>query len=628
MKKMILLAGVLAVASAALSGCSGGGGGDNTPPTSTGQPDLDVKAARIEFGNVTQGATTSNSLTITNNGTGELTISGISAPSSPFSISSDQCTGTVAAGGNCTVTVAYTPSTTGSHTSAMIISSDDADYSSLSVDLLGSAGDLTLVNMPGTQPGKAGAIEGVAQCLSCHGGVDSGVGGVPDGIAEGPYDTWKTSMMSMAAKDPLYWALVAVENKLFASKGVAIGDYCLRCHVPKGWLEERSEPATGSAFLPDDLNGVLCDVCHRMVDPTSTEGLALTEEDVETYRNAQYVVASPVSGKDVKRGPYEVTTFNGKHDTAKSDFHLTSEFCGTCHEITNPFYNNTVMVEKTYTEWKNSSYPAEGTQCQTCHMPRVTGYASVFLNPLRDDIGLHNFSGGNTWAPYAVAAFDPSMPASYATTSSARAQSMLETAATLEGSSDGTTLTIKVTNNSGHKLPTGFTEGRRMWINVKFYDTSGVMVSELGGYDETTATLSSAGTTVYEANPGTKDIDGFADEPSFHFALNNHMYKDNRIPPKGFTNSGFEANGAHIVGATYADGQNFDTVTYTVPANAKTAEVSLKYQTTSKEFIEFLRDENLNNPYDVKNAGAQIYTIWENTGKATPATMGTITVNL
>jgi hypothetical protein len=43
------------------------------------------------------------------------------------------------------------------------------------------------------------------------------------------------------------------------------------------------------------------------------------------------------------------------------------------------------------------------------------------------------------------------------------------------------------------------------------------------------------------------------------------------------------------VGATYADGQYWDETTYTVPKSAMSAVVTLYYQTSSKEYIDFLR---------------------------------------
>ena len=42
-------------------------------------------------------------------------------------------------------------------------------------------------------------------------------------------------------------------------------DLCLRCHAPMAWLNGRSEPGDGSQLIPEDLESVTCDICHRMV---------------------------------------------------------------------------------------------------------------------------------------------------------------------------------------------------------------------------------------------------------------------------------------------------------------------------------------------------------------------------
>jgi hypothetical protein len=497
----------------------------------------------------------------------------------------------------------------------------------------GSSTTLAKVTQPGTQPTEAGTFQDVSVCFGCHQFSDGPNGTPQDGIDEAPYDTWKGTMMANSARDPLFWALLAVENKALASKGVAIGDFCLRCHAPKAWLEGRSDPANGSALQGEDFNGVLCDVCHRMADPLSVEGMGLTTgPSVSFYGNAQFVVAPPVTPKDVKRGPYDITTPPNAHNTQQSLYYLTSEFCANCHEIRNPYYNNTVSIEKTYTEWKNSAYATEGTQCQSCHMPLVTGYAA-FYNPLveRPDIALHRFIGGNAWAPLAIQQFDTSLTTedkAYLDQTRTLAVQQLQSAATLTAVSSGGTLTVTVTNLTGHKLPTGYTEGRRMWLDVQFYNGT-TLASESGAYDESTGVLTAdAELKVYEARPGLQNVDGYQDGVSFHFALNNHIFKDNRIPPRGFTNATFDAAGAPVVGATYADGQYWDTTAYSVPNGATSAVVTLKYQTTTKEFVEFLRDENVGNAYDIKGAGQKLYDIWTSTGRSAPVSMATVTVNL
>jgi hypothetical protein len=112
-------------------------------------------------------------------------------------------------------------------------------------------------------------------------------------------------------------------------------------------------------------------------------------------------------------------------------------------------------------------------------------------------------------------------------------------------------------------------------------------------------------------NPGAYSVG-----ESFHFALNNMVVKDNRIPPRGFTNANFEAVQAAPVGYSYADGAFSDVTTYSVPEETYRIEVKLLYQTTSKEYIEFLRDNNVT---DTK--GQVLYDLWVANGKSSPVVM-------
>ena len=105
-------------------------------------------------------------------------------------------------------------------------------------------------------------------------------------------------------------------------------------------------------------------------------------------------------------------------------------------------------------------------------------------------------------------------------------------------------------------------------------------------------------------------------EPTFHFVLNNTVYKDNRIPSRGFTNANYEAIQSPVVGYSYPDGQYWDNTQYSLPINTYRVEVTLNYQTTSKELIEFLRDENVTD-----DAGQIMYDLWDTNGKSAPVTM-------
>jgi hypothetical protein len=98
--------------------------------------------------------------------------------------------------------------------------------------------------------------------------------------------------------------------------------------------------------------------------------------------------------------------------------------------------------------------------------------------------------------------------------------------------------------------------------------------------------------------PSSTDLTG--ETKTFHFALATGRYKDNRIPPKGFDIGGAAErvsvpvwhgveDAGFFTSAEYAGG--YDEVSLTIPVGADSVEVNLYYQTTSREYIEFLRDE-------------------------------------
>src|SRR5262249_21176943 len=70
------------------------------------------------------------------------------------------------------------------------------------------------------------------------------------------------------------------------------------------------------------------------------------------------------------------------------------------------------------------------------------------------------------------------------------------------------------------------------------------------------------------------------------------------------------------VGASYAEQQYWDDTLFAVPAGAVRADVTLYHQTTSREYIEFLRDTNTTN-----TDGAKAYQQWVACGKSAPVAL-------
>ena len=284
-------------------------------------------------------------------------------------------------------------------------------------------------------------------------------------------------------------------------------------------------------------------------------------------------------------------------------------------------------------------------------MRDVTGVGAAFFgnatnSPVRDNLPLHDLTGANNWVPQII----PQHPVFSATFNANpdrldalnagidRATAMLQNAAALNVSLTGTQLTVTVTNNSGHKLPTGYIEGRRMWLQVEAYDADGLLIYSSGAYDAATGVLTEdIDLQMYEAKHGiSADLAAQLGVPageSFHFMLNNEILRDNRIPPRGYTFAAFAANGAAPYSngspdpTRYADGQYWDTVSYTLPAEPDLVIVRLLHQVASQEYVEFLRDES---PFfgDLSSNGQILYDLWVGNGRSQPTVMAQKAIGL
>ena len=256
-------------------------------------------------------------------------------------------------------------------------------------------------------------------------------------------------------------------------------------------------------------------------------------------------------------------------------------------------------------------------------MPRTTASGCVFTEP-RPDLARHDFAGAAAPVLDLIAAYYPDdidLQEAIAV-SRPKAVSMLERGASLELEQACGSLMVRVINETGHKLPTGHIEGRRVWLNVLFRDGGGQTVGEYGHYDTATAHLAEDTTQIYEMHVGLSEaaakLTGYPAGTTSHMALADTIEKDNRIPPRGFTNAAFEAGGAPVVAATYADGQYWGDSYFSIPDGAVLAEVTVNYQSLPDHYMEALRDGNVTDHW-----GDTLYSLWEETGKGAPIRMAT-----
>jgi hypothetical protein len=328
---------------------------------------------------------------------------------------------------------------------------------------------------------------------------------------------------------------------------------------------------------------------------------------------------------------------------------------------------------------------ADGTQrlytCQSCHMPPVTGKGCNKAGvPVRTDLPLHDLTGGNVWMPDVIAYMDgqgqlllggglSTAELDALADGKARALATLRSAAALHVDGD----TLRVVNLTGHKLISGYPEGRRMWVRARWYDGQDGLLREDGAYGplpvqihgepavvQTLLAVDPPDTRVYEAHfamtqewaaqllalgwppslalsydrvtgAPAATLGGLAAQPpgthrdTFRFALNNLVSSDTRIPPYGFRHdAALERSTLPVPATQYGDPgpggtyRHWDEIALQPPPGAGRAELELLYQPTSWEYVQFLDLANDGSEAFLASTGSDLLQAWMATDMAPP----------
>src|SRR5205085_7460002 len=138
--------------------------------------------------------------------------------------------------------------------------------------------------------------------------------------------------------------------------------------------------------------------------------------------------------------------------------------------------------------------------------PPVTG-KDANTGIMRTNLPLHEMVGANTFTPTIIPmhpVFGAEVDADLLANGVVKARRMLRRAASVTASISASTLHVRVTNETGHKLPTAYPDGRRMWLHVRSFDADRNVLFESGRYVFSDATLSG-----YDALPADDDYDPY-----------------------------------------------------------------------------------------------------------------------
>ncbi len=460
------------------------------------------------------------------------------------------------------------------------------------------------------------------------------------------------------------------------------------------------------AFLPSPFHrqAELCGTCHDVSNPAvgdlAHDNGAQVPLAAGTFSG---VPGTPVDGKAAFNNPpyrYGIVERTSSEWTASAFPALRVNDFGTLpDDLRDPAGSLAIAYHRAYDARGTANYEDGATRyftCQTCHMAASTGIGCDKPGtPTRTDLPRHDQTGSGYWTPDLVKFMDTrgtlrlggglsATQRSALDAGKVRAADHIRSAAGLSAAQDGSSLVVRVTNRTGHKLISGYPEGRRMWLNLEWYDASDALLREDGAYGpigrsvndldgvphaiESILDLDDA--VIYEAKPGMDqawaaqllglgydsglvlEYDRDTDAPehtlgelaaatpgtafhTFHFVLNNVVTSDDRIPPYGFRYDDARVRNTLPVPATqFGDPGPGGTYLYwderalPIPSGAARVEVRLYYQQTSWEYVQFLWLANDGANTFLANEGANLLDGWLNTGMSPPLEMALASTTL
>ena len=281
------------------------------------------------------------------------------------------------------------------------------------------------------------------------------------------HQNWQQSIHASSATDRLY---LKVKDLFVFEKGEPAVRLCAGCHAPVALMT--GEVGLYNKESASSKAGVSCGFCHSVETVHDGNGAYVSQPSrVRSYWGGDYL-KDPSLGLTVgdSVSKFLVNTKPQAHaEDMRPPALLSGQVCQSCHE----FQINGVKVQSTWSEWQASSYPSQGKTCTSCHF-RV-GIDDTALEPaeivsgrMRPHVLGHHLPGGSTLtSPRA-----------------AKNVEYLRDAIGLKVQLETNKVLVKVSNlKAGHSVPTGVSDLRQLWLEVKAFSSADQVLFSSGTTD-------------------------------------------------------------------------------------------------------------------------------------------------
>lgn len=338
------------------------------------------------------------------------------------------------------------------------------------------------------------------------------------------YPQWMVNAHGNAGTNPRFFSLyngTDISGTQVVSPGYKLdfpgtAGNCTTCHAPAAAV--RGERTFMAADMNDlqgvEAEGVFCEFCHKAGAVYLNPATGLPYDNAPGVLSMRLYRPETGGAEQLFFGPFDDVT----RRVTYSPIEKTSQFCAPCHQFS--FWGTPIY--ESFREWLESPYPAQGIECQTCHMKPTGVEHFVFL----DKGGLIR---------------DPNLIASHLQPGAADAELLQNTVTmTLHVEQVGSVVSVTVTitnTEAGHHVPTDH-PGRHLILTVVAEDGQGQALPLLAGSLVPEWGGAQAGLPGKAFAKVLRDVKT-GEEPVVSYWKQTLIVSDNRIPALGSNRSAY-----------------------------------------------------------------------------------------